>query len=515
MSEIQQAKVTEGQGQHPSVMANPNPHPIDQLIQYAIASGRFLQSSQTGFVHHHERPLDDTTRETIPLYENLLFALALLRSYKAEFHHEGAQLLTKVLAFQITHAEHEGCFPIYVHEYPHCRDLVAQIRLFPVFFFLLHALPVPLHGTLRSHVEHAAAKLMHALQAIDPLELPIGLGMQWAAAFFLLGKECKVHEWSVKGAAALKAWQTRAEDPDSPFFFQPKQIAELLVSLQMLYPNIQMSPWHFFWTRISDYWHMELATYVGPHICAQQAQEEPEVTLYDLYMGYFSHSYSRRATARQPLHLQGALVQGSPEQLETPVLPFERTGTFQGRSWLIWQHPSYACTIIQKRVEDVPGHGFVPFILYWGDINTAHSLMCSGQGPQTIDWMPIDGGIALLARLPEEVPTEAKQRNRELSFYVDQTDATWIEVGVEKRSTVFQMGEQICLRGTYPTIQLRFGLHSGDGYFFGHVHPGNRSAQIATVGKQRFALFDKHIFLRTLHRQPDCVLYACITWQTE
>lgn len=511
MSEIEQAYSNQ---KHPAVTANPDPHLIDQWVQYATAAGRFLQSSQTGFVHHHERPLDDTTRETIPLYENLLFALSLLRSYKAEFRHEGTQLLTKLLAFQISQAEQKGAFPIYVHEYPHCRDLIAQIRLLPIFYFLLHALPVPLHGTIRAHVEQAGKLLMHALENVLPLELPIGLGMQWSAAFFLLGKEYHEKEWSTKGAAALSEWQTRAKDVDAPFFFQPKQIAELLVSLQMLYSNIQKSPWHFFWTRISDYWHTGLAAYVGPHIHAHQAQEEPEVTLYDLYMGYFSQSYSRRATVCQPLHLQGALIQGSPEQLETPSLPFERTGTFQGRKWLMWQHPAYACAMIQKRVEDSPGQGFVPFILYWGDTNSAHSLMCSGQGPHTIDWTVIDGGVALLAQLPEEVPTEAKQRNREFSFYLDQSESTAIEVGAEKRSTVFQMGEQIVLRDTYPAIQLRFGLHAGDGYFFGHVHPGNRPAQIATVGKQRFTLFDKHMFLRTLHRQPECALYASITWQT-
>lgn len=510
MSQTQQNTQEQNTHDHPVAI----PHPIDQLVQLATVAGRYFQSSQTGFIHYYERPTDETQqRDTIPLYENFLFALALLRNHKTENRHEGIQLLTKLLAFQVHTGEQEGTFPIYLHEYPNCRDPIAQIRLLPLFFFLLHSLPVPLHGSPLDALKQAATRLAHALEATDPLALPIGLGMQWAAAFFLFGKQWHHKKWTHAGEEALKTWQTRAEDPDSPLFFQPKQIADVLVALQMLYPNIQESPWHFFWTRISDYWHTPLATYVGPHVYALQKEEEPEATLYDLYMGYFSHSYSRRAMACQILHLQGALVQPSPERLETPALPFERKGTFKGRSWLMWQHPAYACAVIQKCVEDIPGHGFTPFVLYWGDLNTAHSLICSGQGPDTIDWTVIDGGLALLARLPEEVPNEAKQRNRELSFYVDQTDATWIEVGAEKRSTVFQMGEMMYLRGTYPAIQLQFGLHEGDGHFFGHVHPGNRPAQSATKGKNRFSLFDKHIFLRTLHRQPDCALYACITWQ--
>lgn len=494
---------------------NMTAHPVDQLTQLALVAGRFLQSSQTGFVHHCERPIDEMQRDTIPLYENFLFALSLLRNHKAECRQEGSSLLSKLLAFQIKEPEQEGFFPIYLHEYPNCRDQVAQIRLLPVFFFLLYKLPVSLHGPVLTLLEQASTRLLSSLEQIDPLNLPIGLGMRWAAAFSLFGKHLSHKEWHKKGENALKVWKDKAQDVESAVYFQPRQIAEVLVALQMLYPNIQESPWRFFWTRISESWHTGLATYVGPHVYALQKEEEPEVTLYDLYMGYFSNSYSRRAMVCQLLHLQGALVQPSHERLETPQLPFERTGTFNERSWLVWQHPAYACAMIQKRAEDVPGHGYTPFVLYFGDLNTAHSLICCGQGPQAIDWMVIEGGIALICRLPEEVPNEAKQRNRELSFYLDQTDATWVEVGAEKRSTVFQIGEQISLRGTYPKIQLRFGLHEGDGHFFGHIHPGNRPSQSATGGKNRFALFDKQIFLRTLHRQPDCALYACVTWQTE
>jgi len=119
---------------------------IRQLVNLAVNSGRSLQSSQTGFVHHCYRQLDYMSHDTIPLYENFLFALALMRERTAESFAEAKTLIDKLLYFQESEA---GNFPVYIHEYPLCKDRNLAAQLLPVFYWILRTFPSALGQSLR------------------------------------------------------------------------------------------------------------------------------------------------------------------------------------------------------------------------------------------------------------------------------------------------------------------------------------------------------------------------------
>src|SRR4051812_26440911 len=105
-----------------------------KVVELALNAGRKRQSEVTGFVHLcYENP--DHNRDTIPVYENLCFALALLRSRTAENVLEARALLDKLLAFEIG-----GQFPVYLHEFPQCRFT----RAYPVISYILR----DFHGVL-------------------------------------------------------------------------------------------------------------------------------------------------------------------------------------------------------------------------------------------------------------------------------------------------------------------------------------------------------------------------------
>ena len=53
---------------------------LDRILQFS----RKLQSAQTGFLHLNYQALPEEQQDSIPLVENFLFALALLRSRTAE-----------------------------------------------------------------------------------------------------------------------------------------------------------------------------------------------------------------------------------------------------------------------------------------------------------------------------------------------------------------------------------------------------------------------------------------------
>lgn len=124
-----------------------------RLVELALAAGRRRQSKQTGFVHHcYENR--DAEKETIPAYENAAFALALFRSKTAENIQEAKILLSKLLSFEVG-----GNFPVYLHEYPHCRDLYLGCKLKKIFQWILSDFDAILGRELKESLEGCLARI--------------------------------------------------------------------------------------------------------------------------------------------------------------------------------------------------------------------------------------------------------------------------------------------------------------------------------------------------------------------
>ena len=102
-----------------------------QMVDLAVSAGRKFQSAQTGYVHFCFHKSDELINDTIPLYENFLFALALLRFRTSDSMNEGKKILEQLLSFQV-----DGNFPIYLHEYPRCYDRFQSMSILPVFYWL-------------------------------------------------------------------------------------------------------------------------------------------------------------------------------------------------------------------------------------------------------------------------------------------------------------------------------------------------------------------------------------------
>lgn len=103
------------------------------FVKRAVAVGRERQSSLTGFVHYAFE--DPESRDTIPVYENMLFALALCRTNQADHILEGRDIVLKLYPY----FEISGAFGIYLHEWPEIRKPLANVRiLFPLLLSLIH-----------------------------------------------------------------------------------------------------------------------------------------------------------------------------------------------------------------------------------------------------------------------------------------------------------------------------------------------------------------------------------------
>lgn len=123
-----------------------------RTIDLAVLAGQKRQSPRTGFIHLF--PNEETT-DTIPLYENFCFALALFRQKTADSVTEGKELLTRLLAFQNS----DGHFPVYLHEFPRCHDFQMPLKIAPILIYLLRHFSAVL-GELKSKIADALEKAL-------------------------------------------------------------------------------------------------------------------------------------------------------------------------------------------------------------------------------------------------------------------------------------------------------------------------------------------------------------------
>ncbi len=116
-------------------------------IELAIKAGRARQSPLTGFVHHSNENTERAS-DTIPVYENFCFALALFRTKAAQSILEAKALLERLFAFQTP----DG-FPLYIHEFPLVKSRKLEQKLSIIAQFLLRDFSSVLGDLLRLKLE--------------------------------------------------------------------------------------------------------------------------------------------------------------------------------------------------------------------------------------------------------------------------------------------------------------------------------------------------------------------------
>lgn len=210
------------------------------LIELALKAGRKRQSKQTGFVHYCYESHDPFEHDTIPLYENFCFALALFRSRMSDNVLEGKSLLEKLFKFRV-----QGNFPIYLHEYPVCRNPGLGPRILTVLQKLVEEFHNVLGAELKAEIEKVESEIEERL----PLARPPATPEEWGDAL---------------AYAAVNLDDALAV------------------------------------------WHPSLHAYIGPS--GGQERGEPALTLLDLYMCQLFGSFSKRALADHPVHLRAALL---------------------------------------------------------------------------------------------------------------------------------------------------------------------------------------------------------------
>lgn len=472
---------------------------IRQIIELAISCGRTLQSDQTGYVHHYYPLTDEGENHTIPLYENFLFALSLMRSKAADNVLEGKGIVERLLQFQCMEPGFsQGNFPIYLHDYPQCKDRLIGAYLLAPFYWILKQFHQVLGADLRQKLEaRTLAMLTHCLRTHREKPAPYHMAIRIAAGAQAIGELLGRPEITQEGKSLM---EELLANPDMASWSTPASIGDLLVALQMVHPSIIDSPWKPFWDHIASTWHIPSCCYIGPSIKEFQYGEEPLSALYDLYMGYLSQQYSYRSFVVSHYQLHGILIQPTTDRILTPQYPLQAEGEIAGSKWRVYQEQAFAYSLIEKQgLNPAVDKTFAPFKMIWGDRNGVHTFVCQGGNISGAHYQANKEHIILDLDVTGPADVEDKEKQRELAFYIDRHEALEFSVKGEQ-STTFSLGDPIEARSGPFHVKMTVHQAEGNGRFFGHLMRGNRPSQTKLKGENRFQAFDVQLFLRTLMR---------------
>lgn len=474
---------------------------IKGLIDKAIASGRHFQSAQTGYIHYCPHQKEDNPRHTIPLYENFLFALALLRSKSIENVNEAKTLISNLLHFQST----TGNFPIYLHEYPQCKDALRGIDILAPLYWITKHFGHVLGADLRKQLDESLNKIIQYSAALhQEYPLPYSMACRFAGGLVAVGKMQKNEQWISLGESLFREY-TATNDA----WCSTEYLADLIIALQMadidFFSNEQ---WKSLREFVVNTWNPNVCAYTGPGVKELQYKREPKANIYDLLMGIFFGTFSHRCDPLDIYQLQGALIQPLEPVLVTPAERYE--GNYKGQKWICLNNERRSLILLEKKLPQVSlENSYSPLKILWGTSTFAHTFVCQGCKCSNIEYEVKENGCDLIFTLDKELETQEKEKQREINFYFDFHPDYKIHVD-GCTATTFEMGQSVSLELAGNKIALKFELLEGEGHFLGHISHGNRPSQSMHGDDLRFEAYDWNIFLRTIRRANKVKLRVAI-----
>lgn len=410
----------------------------------SLAACRKRQSPRTGFVHYF--PGLDEFSDTIPLYENFCFVSALYRQKTVESATEAKDLLERLLGFQT----HDGNFPVYIHEYPRCRDRMQGLKIAPILLQLTRHFSSILSPDFKERI----------LASIE-----------------------KILKFSKDKAFGL--WQFRYDmcsfgkpflEPDLAHF-SASDWAEWLISAQ-LGTELELP--------LQDLFHPNLQIFLNRYSPQIQEGTQPKPLLIEYLMAELSGRFSQRLLSDHPsqMHLAALWPISS---LEDGQYLLQNSFMDESRA-ILWTSKSEGNADLLR--------------IFWQRENGVHSFVLPQMGYSDISLIG-KNEWEILFSLPAGVD-QSQNDLFEVFFYVDYSpEIHWTVAGV--RATVFSLGDVIEMQSPRCRLSLSFELTDGSGDFLGHFSQANRPAQTQL---KNYAAYDWQIAVRTLRRTEHATLRA-------
>lgn len=420
-----------------------------KLIEIHLEAAKKRISPQTGFLHLFYDDPKALEQNTIPLLENMYYALALFRTRMSDPILEAKQIIEKVLPFEV-----EGNFPIYIHHYPSCKDRCLSLHLLPVIHYLLTDYKQVLGEELIKKLEDLSIRIVRHGRAIElTKKLPFGAEVKLAAF-------------------------TKQLTPKTPSSSQ--EWGEYLLALHMSHPASWLEEQVI--KNAASQWNRSLNLYVGEGKVQAQDGYFPKATLFDLFMGMQTGGFSESALQNINLLLSASLVHAFPYEISQ--FPFNE---------------EFLVVLTSNEPKQ-------PVVLFWKEKQALRSAAIEVSGGlASIEKHP--DGITLQCIYPEVLPMD--EDNAEIALYIDASRHAELIVDGSRAST-FLISQDVKIETEEHSVILAFSLEEGEGRFFGHISKANRSMQ---ARKEAYTAYDWKVGLRTIQRSERCALKMRIAFQ--
>lgn len=440
---------------------------ISGMNDLALISGRALQSEETHFIHYYFGK-KEAPHQSIPFYENLLFALALCRTRTSEGVEEGKSLLQRLLAYQLP----SGLFPSYLHDFPFCHDRYSGVHLLPPLFWLLELFRNVLGAEMGKRLEEASSLLIKAsLPEAD--SMPLHLQVKLGGALIAFGQKGGHDNWSLKGEELIDGLKKLEHSSSSHI---PVHLADCMTGIGMLKTVDQ----HDFTKLLLSRWHPVLQCYQGPFQQINFSRGEPEVTLYDLYMGSLTGAISPRIHPPDPRLLQAALV---------------------------FPREPHVHADVQMNYSAIPGNGTkwgqaaYPFAFFWGVASSIKTLLLHPSNIHSLALREEAGACHLQLELGSPINPEEREDAREVVLSFPCKEPSQIRVNGAP-ATTFRSGDRVTIEDDQIRLELVF--KATEGVFQGHLAKGNCPSEKRDWGADRFKAYHWLLFWRTISRSDPC-----------
>jgi hypothetical protein len=391
-------------------------------IDLCLAACRKRQSPRTGLIHYFNE-LEEYT-DTIPLYENFCFAIALYRQKTVESVLEGKALLERLLAFQTL----DGNFPIFLHEFPRCYDRMQGLKIAPLLLQLQRHFSSVLASELKQKLSLAVENILKSFS--EPLQ---GL---WQQRYEMCKYNKSSVEPSIRSAADWADWLVSAQlggDPPLPFE-------------------------HLF--------HPELQVFFDPAFFQIQERFEPRPHLIEWLLAESLGTFSPRLLRDHPLQMQLASLWPTAQLADKSGS--EEFVLSENDRVAVWKtSPDKSADVLR---------------FFWGK-DPLNSFILSYTVPTHICLIGKNQWEILF-----DLPEDADQTHNDLFealFYCSLSPDIHLIIN-QRQGTVFSLGDQIQISSPTCRISLYFELLSGEGHFRGHISKANRPSQIKTKSYETY-----------------------------